>query len=315
LPYSLLLQSEASRQCAGMAEVRSCPACGNSDFTDLFSATDYLVSRETFSVRKCTACGLTFTADPPDEKDIGRYYLSGDYISHSDKKRNLTEHLYHLARRFMLARKQRLVERTTGKRGGTILDIGSGTGYFASFMHARGWKVTGLELNKEAREYSIQKFGINALAPSDVNLITDGWADCVTFWHVLEHLSDPGGWMKEVKRILKGNGKCIIAVPNIKSADALFFGKEWAALDVPRHLWHFSPDTMLPFIKNEGFTCEEIRPMPLDVFYISILSYRNTGKSMALMRGLLTGLYLTVGRIFRRNRASSLIYVISKQSA
>ena len=296
-----------------MAEIRSCPVCGNSDFTDLFSATDYLISRETFSVRQCTECGLAFTADPPDEEDIGRYYLSDDYISHTDRKRNLTEHLYHLARRFMLARKQRLAERATAKRGGTILDIGSGTGYFASFMQAKGWKVTGLELNEEAREYSVQKLGINALAPSEINNIPDGWADCVTLWHVLEHLYDPCRWMEEVKRILKPGGKCIIAVPNAESADALFFGKEWAAMDVPRHLWHFSANTMVRFINNKGFTCEEIRPMPLDVFYISILSYRNTGRSMALMRGLLTGLYLTVASIFNRNSASSLIYTISKR--
>ena len=298
-----------------MTEVRSCPVCGSSDFTDLFDATDYLVSRETFPVRKCTVCGLVVTADLPDEKDIGRYYLSDDYISHSDRKKNLTEHLYHLARRFMLARKHKLAEITTGKRTGAILDIGSGTGHFASYMQKMGWKVSGIELNEDAREYSVQKFGINALSPGDINTVSDGWADCVTLWHVLEHLYDPPGWMQEVKRILRDDGKCIIAVPNINSSDAECFGKEWAALDVPRHLWHFSPDTMIRFVKNQGLVCERIRSMPLDVFYISILSYRNTGKSLALIRGLLTGLYLTLSNIVQRNRASSLIYVVSKQSA
>jgi SAM-dependent methyltransferase len=298
-----------------MAEVRSCPVCGNSDFTDLFSAKDYLVSREMFSVRKCTDCGLVVTANPPDEEDIGRYYRSGDYISHTNRRKSLTEHLYHIARRFMLGRKQKLVERATGKRKGTILDIGSGTGHFASFMQRKGWKVSGLELNEDAREYSVQKFGINALASCDINTIEDGWADCVTFWHVLEHLFDPALWMREVKRILGDNGKCIIAVPNVNSADAVFFGKRWAALDVPRHLWHFAPDTMERFIKNQGLVCEGIRSLPLDVFYISVLSCRNAGKSMALIRGLLAGLYLTVTGTFRMNRASSIIFVISRQGA
>jgi SAM-dependent methyltransferase len=298
-----------------MAEVRSCPACGNSEFTDLFSARDYLTGKETFSVRKCTACGMIVTADPPDEKDIGRYYLSGDYISHTDTKKNLTEHLYHLARRFMLARKRKLVERVTGIRKGTLIDIGSGTGYFASFMQGYGWEVTGVELNEDARAHSVQKFSINAIAPGEITGIRDGSADCITFWHVLEHLYDPAGWMREVKRILKNGGKCIIALPNAASADAAFFGKEWAALDVPRHLWHFSPDPFRHFVDNQGFVCEEIRSMPLDVFYISVLSYRNAGKSMVLMRGLLRGLFLTVANICRRNRASSLIFIISEQDA
>lgn len=299
----------------GMAEVRSCPACGNGDFTDLFSARDYLASSETFSVRKCTTCGLIVTADPPEEKDIGRYYLSGDYISHTDRKQNLTEHLYHFSRRFMLARKQKLVEKATGKNKGTLFDAGSGTGYFASFMQGKGWEVTGIELNEDARTHSIQKFGINAIAPGEITGISNRSADCITFWHVLEHLYDPSGWMKEVKRILKAGGKCIIALPNTASADASFFGKEWAALDVPRHLWHFSPDPFRHFVEKQGFVCDEIRSMPLDVFYISVLSYRNAGKSMALLRGLITGLFLTVSNIFRRNRASSLIYIISEQEA
>lgn len=297
-----------------MTDVMSCPACGNSDFKYLFSAADHLSSGEDFSVRKCTVCGLLVTANPPDEKDIGRYYISEDYISHSDKKQNFTEHLYHLARKFMLTRKRRLVERVTGLSSGRLVDIGSGTGYFASFMQGKGWKVSGIELNDEARLFSIKHFNITAIAPGEISGISDGSADCITFWHVLEHLFDPAGWMKEVKRILKDGGKCIIALPNSSSADAVFFGREWAALDVPRHLWHFSPEPFKRFAVNQGFMCEEIQSMPLDVFYIAVLSYRNSGKSMALARGLLTGLYLTVTNLFRRNRASSLIYIISKQS-
>ena len=74
-----------------MAEVRSCPVCGGADFSDLFAARDHLVTGESFSIAKCCCCGLVITADPPDERDIGRYYLSADYISHSDKKQSLTE--------------------------------------------------------------------------------------------------------------------------------------------------------------------------------------------------------------------------------
>lgn len=298
-----------------MTEARICLVCGQAEFTDLFTAMDHLVSGESFVIRRCNACSFTFTGEPPAEKETGRYYLSEDYISHSDKRQTITEHLYHLARSYMLGRKHRLVAAVTHCDSGTLLDIGSGTGYFASFMQQKGWKVTGIELNELARNYSINRFGINALAPEEVKDISDSSVDCITFWHVLEHLYDPAMWMREVKRILKDDGKCIIALPNLVSADARWFGDRWAALDVPRHLWHFTPATMTRFAGDHGFTCRKISAMPLDVFYISALSYRNCGCRFSLLRGLLTGALLTINSLFKKNSASSLIYEMANQSA
>lgn len=296
-----------------MAEVRSCPVCGGADFSDLFAARDHLVTGDSFRIAQCCGCGLFATAYPPDEEDIGRYYQSDEYISHSDKNDGLTEQFYHLARKYMLGRKRRLVSRATGKKTGTIIDIGSGTGYFASFMQQSGWNVTGVEINDRAREFSSAKFGISTLAPSAINDLDDASADCVTLWHVLEHLYDPGKWMGEVHRILTVEGRCIIALPNIESSDAQWFGEHWAALDVPRHLWHFSPDTIMRLAEEHGFVCEAVRPLPLDLFYISALSYRNRGRRVALLRGVATGLFLSIVNLFRRNKASSLIYVMAKQ--
>jgi len=296
-----------------MAETRSCIVCGSSDSAERFATKDCLVTGDVFSIRQCRSCGFAFTSDPPEEKDIGRYYVSEDYISHSDKKRNLTEFAYHLARRFMLRKKYRLVCRVCKKETGNLLDIGSGTGYFVHFMKKRGWNVTGIELNEKARDFSVSKFGIYALAPSEIHVMEGRSADCITFWHVMEHLYDPVKWLDEVIRILKDDGRCIIALPNIASADAEWFGKQWAALDVPRHLWHFSPVTMVRFIRENGFTCDMIKSMPLDIFYISILSYRNQKASLPLLKGISTGLLLTLGNLFNKERASSLIYVLSKQ--
>ena len=296
-----------------MAEKSICPACGSAEVVELLSAKDYLVSGETFIIRRCNGCSLAFTADPPPEKETERYYVSDDYISHSDKQQNLMDNLYHLARSFMLGRKYRLTVRVTGKPHGTLLDIGSGTGYFASYMQVKGWTVTGVEINTRAREYSITKHRINALPPAEIKNMDDGYADVITFWHVLEHLYNPWEWITEVKRILKDDGRCIIALPNIDSADAAWFGSRWAALDVPRHLWHFSPAALVTFVTNNGFSCEEIIPMPLDVFYISALSHKNSGHRLAFLRGLVTAVVLTAGSLFSKHSASSLIYVISKR--
>jgi 2-polyprenyl-3-methyl-5-hydroxy-6-metoxy-1,4-benzoquinol methylase len=296
-----------------MAETGSCLVCGNAYTAVLFAAKDHLVSGEDFVLKRCSGCGFTFTADPPDEKDIAKFYLSEDYISHTDKKQNLTDRIYHLARSYMQKKKYNLVRNMTGKETGALVDIGSGTGYFADYGNRNGWNVTGIELNDTAREYSISRFGLTVISPLEISTIKDSSADCVTLWHVLEHLYEPGMWLGEIRRILKDDGKCIIALPNIKSADAGWFGNEWAALDVPRHLWHFSPETLPAYIKEHGYICEKVIPMPLDIYYIATLSYKNMGYRFPLLRGTITGLFLTFKSLFKKDSASSLIYVVSKQ--
>lgn len=296
-----------------MPENNICPACAATDTADLFKAKDHLVSGREFLIRRCNSCGMGWTVDPPPENEAGRYYVSEEYISHTDRKQSLTDYLYHLARSFMLGRKHRITTSSVGKSSGVLLDIGSGTGYFPAFMQKKGWSVTGIELNDEARNYSASRFGIKVASPGEIKELPSASADCITFWHVLEHLYDPAGWLGEAKRILRDEGKCIIALPNFASADAEWFGGRWAALDVPRHLWHFTPDAVKQFVGKQGFTVDRIYPLSLDLFYIASLSYRNTGKGLPLIRGALTGIHIALRNRFHREKDSSLVYVISKR--
>ncbi len=290
----------------------TCLACGSADSAGLFNAKDHMVSKSEYLIRRCNACGMGWTANPPAEPESGAYYVSEDYISHTDRKQSLPDKLYHLARSFMLRRKQRMVTLATGKNNGNLVDIGSGTGYFAAFMKKKGWQVTAIEISETARKYSENQFGLKAISPEEINHLPSGSADCITFWHVLEHLYDPAEWFNNVARVLKDDGKCILALPNFSSSDALWFGKWWAALDVPRHLWHFTPEALRLFAGRNGFTCERIASLPLDLFYISILSYRNKGIPMPLLRGVMTGMFLGIRSGFRKQRSSSLVYILSK---
>lgn len=296
-----------------MSDTAHCQACGSADISDLFTAKDHLVSGESFLLKKCKVCGFVYTSAPPDEKKIQDYYVSEEYISHSDVKNSPADHAYHLARSFMLRKKHKLLLRINGGKTGTLLDIGSGTGYFAGYMRNRGWNVTGIEISERARKYSISRFGSNVIDPGNISGVEDDSADCITLWHVLEHLHNPGMWMREIGRILKDNGRCVIALPNNDSADFKWFGPDWAALDVPRHLWHFSPGNFQRFASNHGFSCNGIKPMPLDIFYISILSYRNRGCRMPLVAGVAAGFFLSLVNVFNREKASSLIYILSRQ--
>ena len=98
-------------------------------------------------------------------------------------------------------------------------------------------------------------------------------------WHVLEHVPDLENQIAELKRLLKPNGTILIAVPNFNSFDANYYGKFWAAFDVPIHLWHFSKTAIEKLFAKEDLKLIKVLPMKFDSFYVSLLSEKyKTGK-------------------------------------
>jgi 2-polyprenyl-3-methyl-5-hydroxy-6-metoxy-1,4-benzoquinol methylase len=289
-----------------------CPLCSSTEINLHFTCTDYFVSREHFPVFRCATCTFQFTQDYPEEAVIGKYYESESYISHSDTSEGLSNKLYRLARRIMLTRKKNLVTDITRLNSGRILDIGSGTGYFTAAMKEAGWQSEGIEINEKAREFSRSHFGLEIQTPDKLQTIPAGSYDCVTLWHVLEHFHDPYQFTSEIFRILKPGSYCIIALPNCSSFDAEYFGQYWAAWDVPRHLWHFTPETFKVFASKSGFELVSIRNLPLDVFYISILSSKYKGSGISIISGMARGSWWFFKTLFRKSRSSSVIYILKK---
>ena len=220
--------------------------------------------------------------------------------------------LYHLARNMMLTAKAGHVTRATGLRQGWLLDIGSGTGYFAHLMTEWGWTVRAIEKNALARQFAQEHFGLKSDGEEAFNTLQDKSFDCITLWHVLEHLQHLNIMGDKFYRWLKDDGALLIAVPNNASADARHYGADWAAWDVPRHLWHFNPDTMRLFAQKHGFKIVKTIPMPLDGFYVSMLTERHLGHKMSFIKGLWQGTCAWVSSWGRKERSSSLIYVLKK---
>ena len=295
-----------------MVFLSKCPLCSSDKIDPHLKCIDHLVSKKEFNLYRCSNCGFVFTQDHPDEQSISKYYDSDDYISHDDTAKGFLNVAYLLVRDFMFRRKRNIVENTTGYLKGNLLDIGCGTGYFAGKMKNSGWQVTGIEPNRKARELGAARFGIDVKDPDQISDIPDQSFDCITLWHVLEHLYDPYKYSTEIKRLLKPGGYCITALPNSGSYDADFYVKAWAAYDVPRHLWHFNPSTVKLFWDKEGFKIVRIRRLPLDVFYISILSEKNLGTALPFIRGSLKGLWFAVKSSFNKDKTSSLIFILQK---
>jgi 2-polyprenyl-3-methyl-5-hydroxy-6-metoxy-1,4-benzoquinol methylase len=296
-----------------MVDHSTCPLCSSVKIELQFTCKDHFVSGEVFPVSTCADCGFTFTSEHPDEESSGRYYESEDYISHSDTSGGLVNRLYKTARDFMLHRKTAIVKRFTGLQRGNLLDIGSGTGYFADAMKRSGWQATGVEISSKAREFSAKTFGIEVIVPSEISNLPAGSYDCITLWHVLEHFADPFSYMNDIAQLLRPDGRCIIALPNCSSFDAAHYQKFWAAWDVPRHVWHFTPDTFRMFAQKTGFEVIAIRTLPLDVFYISILSEKYRGTMLHFPVGLLKGAWFWIRSLVDNQRSSSMIYVLKRK--
>lgn len=292
-----------------------CPLCSSDKTGAEFSCNDHSISKKDFSIFKCTACNFRFTQDYPEESEIAGFYESDKYISHSNTSKGFTNKLYQIARGIMLHKKKELIIKTTKLNKGTILDIGSGTGHFAGTMKKAGWLSMGIEINEKARKYSISQFGLEIYTPAEVSALRTGSFDCITLWHVLEHFHDPFKYIAEIYRLLKPGAICVIALPNCSSYDAEHYNRFWAAWDVPRHLWHFNPDTFRLFSEKAGFVSEGIGVLPFDVFYISMLSEKYKDSGLAFFKGITKATWFAFLSIFNKNRSSTLIYILRKHSS
>lgn len=293
--------------------IETCPVCGGGNFMPFLTCKDNLVSSEDFSILLCRDCQFGFTQDFPDDSVIGRYYEAPEYVSHSDTQEGIINTLYHTARKIALRSKIKLIKKESGRTNGSLLDIGSGTGYFLNQTKENGWDVEGVEKSESAREYAKQKFGLNVRNAESLSDIQNGTKDVVTLWHVLEHLEHLNETMQRIYSILKEDGTAIIALPNKKSVDAKHYKEDWAAYDVPRHLWHFSPSDFKKLAERNNFILTSVKPMYFDVFYISMLSEKNRNSAMASLFGLFKGGIFFLRSLFNVDKNSSVIYILKKK--
>ncbi|WP_374957536.1 class I SAM-dependent methyltransferase [Gilvibacter sp.] len=276
-----------------------------SDLKTHLKVKDHFLSGELFNLLHDEDLDMLYTDPVPEE--LAKYYESENYISHTDAKRSFVDRIYQMVKYWSVRSKMNLVEsHVVGKK--VLLDIGAGTGDFLLYAKKRGWSVSGIETNSSARALAKAK-DLDLFKERPGGLIPKPTA--ISLWHVLEHLPDPKEYLKWIHTQLEEQGILIIAVPNFKSWDAKHYQSDWAAYDVPRHLWHFSKKSILELI-NHHFFVEDIKPMVFDSFYVSLLSekYRN-GKSN-LIRAFFNGLRSNMAA-WSSGEFSSLIYVLRKR--
>ena len=290
-----------------MIELNKCPSCDSSKIAPYINCIDYTMSKENFTIVSCETCEFKFTNPRPEDEKLGNYYKSDDYISHTNNKIGVFNKLYHYARKKSINIKLKLIKhKASGKK---ILDIGSGTGEFLKASESLGYSGIGIEPSEIARNNAIKNHNLKISKDTSLKQFEANEFDVITMWHVLEHVSDLNNTIKDILKIIKKDGKLIVGVPNHNSYDAKFYGKYWAAWDVPIHLWHFSKKSIEEIMKKHNFKLVKTKPMIFDSFYVSLLSEEYKKGDKKFIQGFIVGLISNIFGTFTNNGHSSIIYI------
>jgi|TARA_B110000444_G_scaffold17376_1_gene14773 2-polyprenyl-3-methyl-5-hydroxy-6-metoxy-1,4-benzoquinol methylase len=294
-----------------MINLKKCTYCKYEKNNHFLESKDYSTSKEIFNIVKCEKCNLLYTNPRPKEKDIGKYYLSENYISHTNETKGIFNFMYHTVRKYAIYSKTKLLAQNSiiGKH----LDIGSGTGEFLNACKKRGYKCLGIEPSNIARENSEHNFDLDISEDTDLQHLKKNAFDSISMWHVLEHVYDLDDTVKNLSRIINKNGTLIVAVPNHMSFDAKFYKKFWAAWDLPIHLNHFNVETITKIFEENNFDLKKKKGMIFDSFYVSLLSNQYKSGRKQYLKGFLIGLISNISAFFKLSEYSSTIYIFKSR--
>ncbi len=200
---------------------------------------------------RCRRCGLRWLVKPPDSDQLKALYSSGFYEPQSARAGTLVGAI-HAANSWLR------MHELDGLPPRRLLDIGSGKGHFLAAASAAGWDVVGVEFAGPGARETEQRYGLPVVLGDIRDVELDGRFDAVTLWHVLEHLPDPGAVLDRVRGLLEPGGRIVVSVPNLASVQARLFGRAWFHLDLPRHIYHFTPAAVRSILERHGFAIERL---------------------------------------------------------
>jgi ubiquinone/menaquinone biosynthesis C-methylase UbiE len=239
--------------CDLRVETSPCIACHSTSAQRLYSIEG--VSEE---LVECENCGLGSLFPMPDADRIQSFYPAEYYGEPTAKFEPLVEYGVRLGAKLR-------VESLVGDlpSGSKVLDIGCGRGVMLRALLDLGHEAHGVEIAPEAASGADPRAQIR-IAPE---LAKAGYAensfDAVIMWHVLEHLPHPDQTLAEIRRILRPGGRLILAVPNFGSLQSQRTANDWFHLDLPRHLYHFTPETLQRLLACNEFHFESARHLAM----------------------------------------------------
>jgi len=264
-----------------------------------FSGTDLMFSGDkTFDYHRCSSCGLIYQYPIPSNEEISQFYPDAYSIYQQPRQSSYSRRMLltlkntmgynHLEvpekRRFFASfRRPKPVHNIIPfVPGGAVLDIGCGNGEQLLRLRSIGWRCQGVEFNEKAVAICRQ----HGLDVHHGDLKSAGFApesfDFVTANHLIEHVPDPHALMSEIARVTKSGGAVLIRTPNSQSIGRSWFGSDWFANDVPRHLMLYSSRNLQLLAARHGLELEMMATPVKPKLLLRSLDYRlgNTGKPM-----------------------------------
>lgn len=244
----------------------NCNLCGENNYSILILSADkfYGMEMPVFSVVKCRNCGLVYINPQPTNEELRKHYPE-NYGPYQDNFSLLKYNKFFLFLKnkynsFKKQSEKKEIEKLDLSKK-TFLDFGCGSGVYLEKirrLHPR-WELYGLDNNEFACKNTKEK-GFNVFCGDllEVNINND-FFDEVYMGQVIEHVFDPRKVVKKLSLIMKKGGNLTLATPNIDSITAKLFGSFWFALEVPRHLFLFSPKTLSKILEDEGFKVMDIQ--------------------------------------------------------
>lgn len=222
-------------------------------------------SEMTFSVVRCDDCGHFFT-DPVPAPEIMENFYPKQYYAHVNPQKSLkVRSKWWIKKRchrpiegkHQLRLLNRLLAEPAYSENGRLLDVGCGNGEYLFFAKDCGWQVAGVEPDAEAVAASRER-GLNVKQgiTEDIPFEDDSF-DVVRAWHSLEHTVSPTRALSEIRRVLKDDGRALIGVPNYGCEQSQAMGRYWPALEVPRHLQHFTEQSLARALAEAGLEKED----------------------------------------------------------
>ena len=220
----------------------SCPVCGHVAAQQWLRGPDRLHGRqEKYTLVRCPACSLVWLSNPPRPAEMHLHYTDAydKLISASGQN---SPHRWR-------ARKAALMPH---KQSGALLDLGCSSGSFLESLKGEGWKLHGIEMSADCAKIAEEKSGAQVFVGDILGApFRRESFDVITCFDVLEHLYEPRQVMARVSEWLKPGGIFYVLVPNLDSAEARVFRSYWHGLELPRHLFHYSP-AALKFLAAVG---------------------------------------------------------------
>jgi 2-polyprenyl-3-methyl-5-hydroxy-6-metoxy-1,4-benzoquinol methylase len=231
----------------------NCNFCGSENFKEhVILENKTKLDLKSWKIVRCENCGLLYTNPRLSLDEISKLY-SSEYNTSGEKK--IIEKLVHFLKKWRV----RFARKIKGEKGNLILDVGCGDGYFLVNCKRKGYRVLGVDLDKNLSKMIWDKYGINILVGEFASLDIKGeTVDRVTMHHMLEHSYDPMGDMKKAHDVLKKGGELEIEVPNVDGIEFKLFKKSFH-YTLPYHTYHFGKDSLIGFLKANEFEVIDIK--------------------------------------------------------